>query len=284
MHLLRILLLFAFWWPLAEANAQNTEQPDPLRPSQPDSIQTAQPDSTQTGNDDTDGDDDDEKELADTNSPYRYRLTADGTATRGNVNRFLLQLTGAFDFAASKRFKLSSTPSFVYGRQNFLLNEREWFGDFRTTYRHEERVYYLAFGSFERSNLRKILSRWIVAAGAGVKIVNRPKAYLSLTNVLLHENTDYLELNDISVWRNSARLFGTYTLNDHLTISHSTFWQPALNKRGNVRWSGSVSVQIKMTNALSLRSTLANSYESVVVPGRVRDDLRWTMGLIYEKQ
>jgi hypothetical protein len=281
MRLYQFLLTGALLGAFLNAPAQTTEQPDPLRPSQPDSTQTAQPDSTQTDENDPE---DDEKELADTDSPYRYRLTADGTATRGNVNRFLLQLTGAIDFTASKRFKLSSNPSFVYGRQNFLLNEREWFGDFRTTFQHEKRVYYLAFGSFERSNLRKILSRWIVAAGVGVKIVDQPKVYLSLTNVLLHENTDYLELDDISVWRNSARLYGSYTVTKYLTISHTTFWQPALNQRGNVRWNGSFSMDIKMTNALSLRTTIANSYESVVVPGRVRDDLRWTMGLVYERK
>ncbi len=281
MRLCQILFLLAFLLPLCRTNAQTAEQPDPLRPSQPDSTQTAQSDSTQAGSDE---DNTDEQEIADTVSLYRYRLTVDGTATRGNVNRLLVQLTGAIDYSASKRFKLSSNPSFVYGRQNFLLNEREWFGDFRTTYRHEERVYYLAFGSLERSNLRKILSRWIVAAGAGVKIVNKSNAYLSLTDVLLHENTDYLELNDISVWRNSARLYGEYTINERFTISHTTFWQPALNQRNNVRWNGSVSLQLKMTNALNLRTTLANSYESIVVPGRVRDDIRWTMGFVYERK
>lgn len=239
----------------------------------------------QTTADTTSVDDDtDEKEVADTPDIYRYRLTADGTATRGNVNRFLLQLTAAFDVSLSRRFKLSSNPSFVYGRQNFILNEREWFADFRTTYRHEERIYYLAFGSVERSNLRKILGRWTVAGGVGWKIIDQQKAYLSLTNVLLHERTDFLELNDINVIRNSARLFGEYTINNYLTLTHTTFWQPALNQRGNRRWNGSLSLQVKLTNALNIRSTIANSYESVVAPGRVRDDLRWTMGLVYEKQ
>ena len=48
--------------------------------------------------------------------------------------------------------------------------------------------------------------RYTVAAGLGYKLLARKRAYLSLTNVLLHENTDFAVLNDINVWRNSARL------------------------------------------------------------------------------
>ncbi|GAA4417031.1 hypothetical protein GCM10023187_49130 [Nibrella viscosa] len=257
--------------------AQVTEQTDPLRPSTPDTTQTGR-DTSRTTADTT-------KQVKPEDTPiFRYRLTADGTATSGNVNRILLQLASAVDYELSRRFKFSTNPSFVYGRQNEMLNEREFFADFRTTFRHEERLYYLAFGSVERSNLRKILLRYTIAAGVGYKLVNRKRAYLSLTNVLMRENTNFQEINDIDVWRNSARLFGQYTFDkDRWTLSHTVFYQPALGQR-NLRWNGSVSLQVKISNALSLRSTVFNTYESVVVPGRRRNDLRWTAGIVYEKK
>ncbi|WP_019989274.1 DUF481 domain-containing protein [Rudanella lutea] len=261
--------------------AQLTEQPDPLRPARPDTAQSAPRDSVGVVADSLP---DEQPAIPTPISQLRYRLTADGTATRGNVNRFLLQLTAALDLSVSKQFKFSSSPSFVYGRQNALLNEREWFADFRTTYRHEKRLYYLAFGSLEKSNLRKIQNRQIAAGGVGLKLLNRQKAYLSLTNVLLLERTDFIEGQDFSVLRNSARLFGEYQLGEAVRVSHTTFWQPALNQTGNIRWNGTATVQVKMTDALSLRTTLANSYESVVVPGRLRNDLRWTIGLAYERK
>lgn len=267
--------------------AQNTEQPDPLRPALPDSTATTTPDSTAA---DPNTSSEDENELGgDRDSvTYRYRLTADGTFTSGNVSRTLLQLAGAFDWSTSRQIKFSTTPSFTYGKQAGVLAEREFFADFRTTYRHEERVYYLAFGSFERSNLRQILSRYSIAGGAGVKILNRKRAYISFTDVLLHENTDYAELADINVWRNSARLYGEYTFGkDRWTITHTAFYQPALSRPNgvsNIRWNGTLSVQVKMTDLLSIRALFANSYESFVVPGRQNTDLRATLGVVYERK
>lgn len=268
------LLLFGFG-----TYAQIVEQPDPLRPSTPDSTLTKkQADSLRaTGPVSVSA-------AAPVTPVFRYRFSADGTLTAGNVSRALLQLASSIDYQLSNYFKLSANPSFVYGQQNGLLAEREWFADFRTTYRHERRLYYLAFGSVERSNLRRINRRLSVAGGAGYKLVNRKRAYVSVTNVLLQESTDFAELNDVNVLRNSTRLFGEYTFgNDRWTVTHTAFYQPALGQY-NVRWNATLSLQIKLTPAASLRSTLANAYESLVVPGRRNNDLRFTVGMVYEKK
>ncbi|WP_232540883.1 DUF481 domain-containing protein [Spirosoma endbachense] len=272
-----VLLFFHF-----RVFAQIVEQPDPLRPSTPDSIKTTKTDSSEVA---TSSQDTTQAEQAAPSTPtFRYRFTADGTLTSGNVNRALLQLTSAIDYQLSDYFKLSSNPSFVYGKQNGLLAEREWFGDLRTTLRHEKRLYYLAFGSYERSNLRQINHRWTVAAGAGFKLLNRKRAYISLTDVLMQEYTDFQELNDINIFRNSARLYGEYTFDkDRWTVTHTAFYQPALGQY-NIRWNASVSVQVKLTATTSLRTTLANAYESLIVPGRQNNDLRFTVGLVYEKK
>ena len=270
--------------------AQLVEQPDPLRPSTktPDSTQADAPaDSSSVGTGDQGEDEADQTDS--TLMSYRYRFTADGTITTGNVSRTLLQLTSSIDYQLSHYFKLSSNPSFVYGKQNGFLAEREWFGDLRTTFRHEKRLYYLAFGSYERSNLRQINHRWTEAAGLGYKVLNRKRAYISLTDVILHENTDFVELSDINIFRNSVRLFGEYVFgSDRWTVTHTAFYQPALTRpadgQRNVRWNASLSIQIKLTEVISLRSTVANAYESIIVPGRQNDDFRFTVGLVYEKK
>lgn len=265
-----------------QAYAQTVEQPDPLRPSIPDSSKTAKPDSSQTAGGTAEPDTG--KSAQPITPTFRYRFTADGTITSGNVERTLLQLTSAVDYQLSNYFKLSTTPSFVYGRQAGILAEREWFGDLRATYRYEKRLYYLTFGSYERSNLRQINHRWTAAAGAGYKLLNRKRAYISLTDVLMQEYTDFIELNDINIFRNSARLYGEYTFDkDRITITHTVFYQPAIGQY-NVRWNVTLSLQVKLTAATSLRSTLANAYESLVVPGRQNNDLRFTVGLVYERK
>jgi hypothetical protein len=100
----------------------------------------------------------------------------------------------------------------------------------------------------------------------------------------MQEYTDFLELNDINIFRNSLRLYGEYTFDhDRWTVTHTTFYQPALGQY-NIRWNASASVQVKLTATTSLRTTLANAYESLVVPGRQNNDLRFTVGLVYEKK
>lgn len=277
LYFLFLLVLFAHY-----AFAQIVEQPDPLRPSLPDSSKASKADSVKiaTGQPKLDT----AKQVKPVMRIFRYRFTADGTFTAGNVNRSLLQLTSAVDYQLSNYFKLSSSPSFVYGRQSGFLAEREWFGDLRTTYNYEKRMYYLAFGSYERSNLRQINHRWTVAAGAGYKLLNRKRAYISLTDVVMQEYTDFTELSDINIFRNSARLYGEYTFDkDRVTITHTAFYQPALGQY-NVRWNASLSVQVKLTSATSLRSTVANAYESLIVPGRQNNDFRFTIGLVYERK
>ncbi|GAB4035790.1 DUF481 domain-containing protein [Spirosoma gilvum] len=277
------LFLIVFLFTGSYVNAQIVEQPDPLRPSTPEADTTK----TSTNTDSTKIKTDTIRKDTLVRLPapiFRYRLTADGTITAGNVNRTLLQLTGSIDYQLSNYFKLSSSPSFVYGKQSGILAEREWFGDFRTTFRHEKRLYYLAFGSYERSNLRQINHRWTVAAGMGYKLLNRKRAYISITDVVMQEYTDFIELADINIFRNSARLFGEYSFdNDRFKITHTAFYQPALGQY-NVRWNASLSVQFQLTKVISLRSTVANAYESLIVPGRQNNDFRFTMGLVYEKQ
>ena len=282
MKYIRLCLLVLWVLSTHYTVAQIVEQPDPLRPSMPDSSKISKSDSSRiaVGQPKLDT----AKQVKPVMRIFRYRFTADGTFTAGNVNRSLLQLTSAVDYQLSNYFKLSSSPSFVYGRQSGFLAEREWFGDLRTTYNYEKRVYYLAFGSYERSNLRQINHRWTVAAGAGYKLLNRKRAYISLTDVVMQEYTDFTELDDINIFRNSARLYGEYTFDkDRFTITHTAFYQPALGQY-NVRWNASLSVQVKLTSATSLRSTVANAYESLIVPGRQNNDFRFTIGLVYERK
>ncbi|WP_229311083.1 DUF481 domain-containing protein [Larkinella soli] len=217
---------------------------------------------------------------------FHYKLTADGTFAAGNVDRTLIQTSASLDWAVSRLFRFASTPTFAYGRQNRQLNEREFLTDFRTTLFHENRFYYLGFGSIEKSNLRKIRNRFTGGAGVGYKLLSRKDVYLSVTNVLLYEYTDFItnsaEVADVDVLRNSTRILGEYQWSQgRYSLTHTVFMQPALNRR-NLRWNGNLTFQVKMTATVSLRTTLQNSYESVVVPGRKNNDFRWTMGVVLE--
>lgn len=226
-----------------------------------------------------------EEKKDDTPAKFRYRFSADGTYTAGNVNRALVQLASGLDWNLSNIFKLSSSPSYIYGEQNKILTEKETFADLRATFLHERRFYYLAFSSYEKSNLRKINSRFIGAGGIGFKLVQKKTIYLSITNVLLYEKTDFVlneKFPDRNLWRNSTRLFGEYQFdNSKLSISHTIFFQPSITEK-NLRWNGNLILRYQVSKNVSFRSTMENSYESVIVPGRKNNDFRWTFGVVFE--
>ena len=173
----------------------------------------------------------------------------------------------------------------MYGQQNKILSEREFFFDLRTTLRYKSKVYYLAFTSFEKSNLRLIHDRFIGAGGVGIQLIQRKNAYLSVTNVILYEWTDFIvnnEFPDKNLWRNSTRILGEYKLDgEKLFVSHTVLIQPSFTQK-NFRWNGNLTVRYQITKRTGIRSTIENSYESVVVEGRKNNDFRLTFGVVFE--
>lgn len=281
---LKLLILFFFAFYLT-TKAQDT----PADTLQPVSNPVIQADSTaqeeEEGGDDEESTEEEDDKKDDAPSKFRYRFSTDGTVTTGNVNRTLVQFATSLDWNLHKIFKLSSSPSYVYGKQNKVLAERESFADLRASILYEKTLYYLAFTSFERSNLRKINHRFVGAGGIGLKLLQKKTAYISITNVLLYEKTDFVineKFPDRNLWRNSTRLFGEYTFDkSKMSLSHTIYVQPSITEK-NFRWNGNLILRYQVSKNVSFRSMIENSYESVVVPGRQNNDFRWTFGVVLE--
>ena len=280
MKLSLLTFLLTFFYLTTKAQDVPPETPELIKPDT-----TMPADSTAEGEEEEEEGGEEEEEKDNTPAKFRYRIAADGTYTSGNVNRALIQFSSALDFNNSKIIKFSSSPSYIYGQQNKVLAEKEFFVDIRTSILHERKFYYLAFTSFEKSNLRKINNRFIGAAGVGLKLVQKSHAYISVTNVLLYEKTDFVineKFPDRNLWRNSSRIFGEYTFRDSkLSLSHTLFLQPSITEK-NFRWNGNLILKYQLSKNISLRSLVENSYESIVVPGRQNNDFRWTFGVAYE--
>ncbi len=279
------LLAFYIFSIYLTANAQDTPQ-DTLQPMNTPIMQadsTAQEEDGEGEDDDENAEEEEAKD--DTAAKFRYRFSTDGTVTSGNVNRALIQFATSLDWNLHQTFKLSSSPSFVYGKQNKVLAEREAFADLRASFLYEKRFYYLAFTSFEQSNLRKINHRFVGAAGIGFKLVQKKTAYISITNVLLYEKTDFVvneKFPDRNLWRNSTRLFGEYTFDGgKMSLSHTLYLQPSITEK-NFRWNGNLILRYQVSKNVSFRSMMETSYESIVVPDRKNNDFRWTFGVVFE--
>ncbi len=277
---LTLLFILSFYF---TAKAQ-ISPPDTLQPiNNPTEMPSDSTAEEESSDDEESTEEEDQKD--DTPAKFRYRFATDGTVTSGNVSRTLVQFTSNLDWNLHKIFKLSSSPSFIYGKQNKILAERESFADLRASFLHERKFYYLAFSSIEKSNLRKINHRFVGAGGVGLKLVQKKQAYISITNVLLYEKTDFVineKFPDRNLWRNSTRLFGEYTFDkSKMSLSHTLYVQPGITEK-NFRWNGNIIFRYQVSKNVSFRSMIENSYESVVVPGRQNNDFRWTFGVVLE--
>lgn len=213
---------------------------------------------------------------------FKYHLGIDGNFSTGNVNRKLFAMRTGFELDLHKIFRLSFSPYLIYGEQNKVLSERELFMDLRGSLFYRKNFHYVGFTSIERSNLRKINSRHIGAAGLAFKLLKSKKALLTINNLILYENTDYVNndrFKDRRLWRNSTKLQGEYKMNkDKFVVTHLLYFQPAISQH-NIRWNGNIILRYMVSKKVSIRAVIDDSYESLVVPGRMKNDFRLTFGI-----
>ena len=213
---------------------------------------------------------------------FKYKIALDGTLMTGNVERKL----GIFrtDIAhIDSVFEFAMSPRFAYGEQNGKLAEREYYTDLTAILFPKNKIYALAFGILEQSNLRAIQFRSQAGGGIGFHIFQKPNNLLSITNVIIHEKTDFQDDTKkptIELARNSTRLKGKHTLvAKKLTFSHVSFLQPSITDIKNLRWNTLLTLEVPITNSFRFRVTYEQFYESNVVNNRKNSDTRLVVGL-----
>jgi len=221
----------------------------------------------------------------------QFGVGLDGDFRKGNVTRNLLKARLSLNYETPKSILgFSTSPRFAYGTFKGVLNEQELFVDFNTTlYAYQRKLYYLAFGIIEKSNLRKINTRALGGVGFGYRIFgdkNHPNSRIKLTvtNAIVYEATDYYKKEDIKVIRSSTRVkFGAEIIKGKLFFNNTTFIQPALNKN-NFRWNAITSFSVKASKKLTFNVLLDNSYESVVPDGIQNTDIALTFGVSFSDE
>lgn len=209
----------------------------------------------------------------------RYRFVGDGNFTRGNVNRSLMVLRAELIFSGPV-INIATNPRFTYGKQNGVLAERDSYADLFVDVFKKRKTYIFGLGVLETSNLRRIDLRQMAGAGVGYRVIKSKKNDLSLTNAILYESTNFVELKTVTTIRNSFRVKGKHSfLQDKFRFNHLTFIQPALNDFSNVRWNTIMSVELPLNKWVTLRTSFENSFESVVESTRKRNDSRITFGI-----
>ncbi len=220
-----------------------------------------------------------------------FQWVGSSQVNTGNVQRTLFSTTGRFQVRGKSRFyKLYTDANYIYGEKSNVISENDLVWNVNHSFWYEKRFYGIAFGTYEYSNLRGIRNRYLAGVGVGCQLINIPadKAknrwfvpYVSITNSLLYESTDFLVIRDIEVLRNSTRFLANFSLfKGKLILNNTVFLQPSLNDP-NFRASWNNVLRLPLSSWFSLQSTLDYSYESLVLAGRQNSDVRLLFGFTF---
>ncbi|HLO44838.1 MAG TPA: DUF481 domain-containing protein [Leadbetterella sp.] len=253
----------------------------------------AQIDSTQTTQQTSEDEEEEGDEMPSTEErealpEWYYSFGADGVYNSGNVNRQLLTLRASVNFEKPKSiWGFNTSPKYQYGRNNKILQEREFYADLNNTlFYSQSDVYGLVFGSYEESNLRKINSRFMLGLGVGYKIIgskNHPnsRVKLGISNAFLKEKTDFYTREDRNIWRNSTRIkLKAELVKDKLYFNNVTFFQPSITSN-YLRWNAFSQIQLKVAKHISLTAALENSFENINTEGVKNTQINAILGFSY---
>lgn len=209
---------------------------------------------------------------------YTGQLT--GAYSRGGVNRTLVSTAHSATFTRGQHYGLPMSGSFMYGRQDGFLKERELLLN-ATPYYYKGRFRAYALGGFEISNLRGITSRVQLGAGPGWAFYSDTLGReVSVSNLLIREKTNFRDGTARLTTRNSARLKVAYS-RSVFTLSSLTFYQPSVVDFGDYRFSNLTTLALKLPRKFSVNFSYNYTHESRVIEGRFPDNTNVTVGVAY---
>ncbi|TGD79571.1 DUF481 domain-containing protein [Hymenobacter wooponensis] len=209
---------------------------------------------------------------------YTGQLT--GAYSRGGVSRTLLSTTHSVTFTRGQHYGLPMTGSFIYGKQDGFLKERELLLN-ATPYYYKGRFRAYALGGFEISNLRGITSRVQLGAGPGWAFYSDTLGReVSVSNLIIREKTNFRDGSSRLTTRNSARLKVSYS-RSVVTLSSITFYQPSVIDFGDYRFSNLTTLALKLPRKFSVNFSYNYTHESRVIEGRFPDNTNVTVGVAY---
>lgn len=209
---------------------------------------------------------------------YAGQLT--GAYSSGGVNRTLLSTTQDITISRGPHFGLPLNGRFAYGKQSGLLQERELLLN-TTPYYWRGRFRAYALGGFERSNLRGITRRVQLGAGPGWALYSDSLGReVAVSNLLIREQTNFLDGRTVVTARNSTRLKIVYSYKT-LTFNSSTLFQPSLEKLSNYRFSSVAAASLKLINNLAVTLAYNYTFDSQYSEGKVPENTNITIGFSY---
>jgi hypothetical protein len=220
-----------------------------------------------------------------------FQFIGNSQINTGNVNRVLFNTIGRFQYKGKgNMYKLNADVNYIYGEKDNKISENDLISNLNHSFWYDKQFYGIVFGTYEFSNLRGISNRYLVGAGIGWQAIrfNAEESkkmsivpYLSITNAMIYENTDFLKQADLTILRNSSRILANISFfKNKLIFNNTIFLQPSLSQ-DNFRASWNSILRLPLSSWFSFQSTLDYSYESFVLAGRQNSDIRLLFGFTF---
>ncbi|UOQ52186.1 DUF481 domain-containing protein [Hymenobacter cellulosivorans] len=210
----------------------------------------------------------------------RYSGQLAGQYSAGGVNRTLFSTSHSATLLRGLHFGAPVTGSFLFGKQEKLLREREWMFN-ATPYYWKGRFRFYGIGSYERSNLRGINNRFQLGLGPGWAFyADSLGREVAVSNLFIREATYFQGGTERLVSRSSTRLKIVYSYRV-FSLNSTTLYQPNLQNAADYRATQLTTLALRFSPRFAITSTYTYTFESRVLEGKPTDNTNVTVGVAF---
>ncbi|UOQ71387.1 DUF481 domain-containing protein [Hymenobacter cellulosilyticus] len=210
----------------------------------------------------------------------RYSGQLAGQYSAGGVNRTLFSTSHSATLLRGLHFGAPVTGSFLFGKQDKRLKEREWLFN-ATPYYWKGRFRLYGIGGYERSNLRGINNRYQLGAGPGWAFYSDSLGReVAVSNLLIREATYFEGGTERLVSRSSTRLKVVYSYRV-FALNSTTLYQPNLANFTDYRATQLTTLALRFSPRFALTGTYTYTFESRVLEGKPTDNTNVTVGVTF---
>lgn len=210
---------------------------------------------------------------------YHLNVTATGSINNTDDSRAYL-LNNALSFGIKQKdFTLTSSNTWVYGKQDNLLTNNDYSSSLVfNLYKTFPHFYYWGLVNYNTSYSLKIYNQILAGGGIAYSFVDQKNTYVNLSDGVLYDQSDLVAINNYHTYRNSLRLQFHFASNV-FTLDGSDFLQNSLSKGNDYIIRTTTTLGIKLRKWISF--TTALNYNKMTITQS--DNLIFTYGLTIDK-
>lgn len=210
---------------------------------------------------------------------YHLNIASTGSINKTDDSKAYL-LNNAFSFAIKQKdFSLSSTNSWIYGKQNNLLTNNDYSSSLVfNLYKTFPHFYYWGLVNYNTSYSLKINNQILAGGGIAYSFIDKKNAYVNLSDGVLYDQSDLVVINNYHTYRNSLRLQFHFA-SDLFTLDGSNFLQNSFSRDNDYIIRTTTTLGIKLRKWISLTTALNYNKMSITQS----DNLIFTYGLTLDK-